>query len=252
MAADAPRRSGRARKKRLATPDAEETGAPAEKDASAGEPAQTGHKQSESAARSKGRKRKTTTTVENAEDSGAQVASGGSKASKSAKSAKPHSAKSTHRATEQVNPPAAAASHSNSGQPGASDSNQPAAADPACPKAHCTTVAGDTDVMLNQTNIGANNNKFYRMQLLQEGASDHWLWTRWGRVGDKGQTQLQGPFDADTGLKEFKKKFRCCDNFTCSNTVGNSVNLCSSAIVTFPYNFWDNVTLSDILSLSYR
>ena len=89
-------------------------------------------------------------------------------------------------------------------------SNHAAAADPACPKAHNTIVAEDYDVMLNRTNIGANNNKYYRMQLLQEDPSAYWLWTRWGRVGDKGQTQLQGPLDADAGQREFKKKFRSC------------------------------------------
>ena len=97
-----------------------------------------------------------------------------------------------------------------------SGSAKPAAADPACPKALTASVAGNADVMLNQTNIGENNNKFYRMQLLQESNLDHWVWTRWGRwgVGDKGQTQLLGPFDAATGYKEFKKKFRCC-NLNC-------------------------------------
>jgi len=97
-----------------------------------------------------------------------------------------------------------------------SGSAKPAAADPARPKALTTSVAGNADVMLNQTNIGENNNKFYRMQLLQESNFDHWVWTRWGRwgVGDKGQTQLLGPFDAATGYKEFKKKFRCC-NLNC-------------------------------------
>ena len=62
--------------------------------------------------------------------------------------------------------------------------------------------------MLNQTNIGENNNKFYRLQLLQESNATHWLWSRWGRVGDKGQTKLQGPFDAASGYKEFTKKFK--------------------------------------------
>ena len=92
-------------------------------------------------------------------------------------------------------------------QPAPIDSGA-AAADPACPKASVTTVAQDADVMLNQTNIGQNNNKFYRMQLLQEQNADHWLWSRWGRVGDKGQTKLAGPVDAVTGYKEFKKLFR--------------------------------------------
>lgn len=49
----------------------------------------------------------------------------------------------------------------------------PAPADPACPKASVTTVAGDADVMLNQTNIGESNNKFYRLQLLEESNADH-------------------------------------------------------------------------------
>lgn len=90
----------------------------------------------------------------------------------------------------------------------------PAPADPACPKASVTTVAGNADVMLNQTNIGENNNKFYRLQLLEGSSGDHWLWSRWGRVGDHGQTKLQGPFDAVVGYKEFKKKFRCCAPLT--------------------------------------
>ena len=104
--------------------------------------------------------------------------------------------------------PTANEAAASSAAPVQSSTHQAAAADPTCPKAHTTRVVGNADVMLNQTNIGANNNKFYRMQLLQEGNSDHWLWTRWGRVGDRGQTQLQGPLDADTGYKEFKKKFR--------------------------------------------
>lgn len=39
----------------------------------------------------------------------------------------------------------------------------------------------DYDCTLNQTNIGNNNNKFYIMQLLQDG--QHFTcWNRWGRV----------------------------------------------------------------------
>ena len=142
-------------------------------------------------------------------------------ASKASKAAKQSGQGATQAATAQADtttqgrPESAKAADQDSGKPAAgctgseqSGSKQSAAADPACPKAHTSRVAGEADVMLNQTNIGANNNKFYRMQLLREGSSDHWLWTRWGRVGDKGQTQLQGPFDADTGLREFKKKFR--------------------------------------------
>ena len=142
-------------------------------------------------------------------------------ASKASKAAKQSGQNATQAATAQAETASqgksdsAKAAKQESGKPAAgctgsepSGSKQSAAADPACPKAHTSTVAGEADVMLNQTNIGANNNKFYRMQLLRKGSSDHWLWTRWGRVGDKGQTQLQGPFDAEAGLREFKKKFR--------------------------------------------
>jgi hypothetical protein len=54
--------------------------------------------------------------------------------------------------------------------------------------AHCS-VAGaavheDYDCMLNQTNIGENNNKFYVIQLLSKGGK-FYAWTRWGRVGER-------------------------------------------------------------------
>lgn len=39
----------------------------------------------------------------------------------------------------------------------------------------------DYDAMLNQTNIGANNNKFYVIQALSSG-SRYYTYTRWGRV----------------------------------------------------------------------
>lgn len=39
------------------------------------------------------------------------------------------------------------------------------------------------DASLNQTNSGANNNKFYRIQLLHNAKNDYKVWTRWGRVG---------------------------------------------------------------------
>lgn len=42
-------------------------------------------------------------------------------------------------------------------------------------------VLDDYDAMLNQTNIGANNNKFYVVQALTDG-SKFYTYTRWGRV----------------------------------------------------------------------
>jgi poly [ADP-ribose] polymerase len=60
--------------------------------------------------------------------------------------------------------------------------------------------------MLNQTNIGANNNKFYVIQVLTKGGK-HYAWTRWGRVGEEGQHALVGPTTADAAIKAFKSKF---------------------------------------------
>jgi poly [ADP-ribose] polymerase 2/3/4 len=67
------------------------------------------------------------------------------------------------------------------------------------------------DVSLNQTNTGdKNNNKFYRIQLLQQKISptNFVIWTRWGRVGAFGQTAIIGPADFEKSLKSFEKKFK--------------------------------------------
>lgn len=44
----------------------------------------------------------------------------------------------------------------------------------------------------NQVDIANNNNKFYRGQVLVVG-SKYYSWTRWGRVGENGQSSLIGP-----------------------------------------------------------
>merc|ERR1712062_94796 len=62
------------------------------------------------------------------------------------------------------------------------------------------------DAMLNQTNIGSNNNKFYVLQVLKKGAS-YGFWTRWGRVGVAGQDALR-IVSKDEAIKSFKKKFK--------------------------------------------
>ncbi|KAK7064730.1 poly polymerase [Favolaschia claudopus] len=69
---------------------------------------------------------------------------------------------------------------------------------------------GVWDAMLNQTNIGGNNNKFYVLQLLHPIGNDSqsMLFTRWGRVGLDGQTQVKGPWPAATAINEFKKQFK--------------------------------------------
>jgi poly [ADP-ribose] polymerase 2/3/4 len=65
------------------------------------------------------------------------------------------------------------------------------------------------DVTLNQTNAGQNNNKFYIMQLLGSLASqDYRTWTRWGRVGDRGQRALLRYGSLDEALRYFEVKFK--------------------------------------------
>ncbi len=76
-----------------------------------------------------------------------------------------------------------------------------------CPLASTASVHLDWDCMLNQTNIGANNNKFYVIQVLLKGGK-FYVWNRWGRVGETGQSALKGPFDEAKAGAEFEKKFR--------------------------------------------
>ncbi|HTL34408.1 MAG TPA: WGR domain-containing protein [Kofleriaceae bacterium] len=78
--------------------------------------------------------------------------------------------------------------------------------DSVCPLAGAK-VHEDYDCMLNQTNIGANNNKFYVIQLLEKGGK-YYAWTRWGRVGEDGQNALIGPSDFGKALKAFQGKFK--------------------------------------------
>lgn len=91
-------------------------------------------------------------------------------------------------------------------------------------------VHEDYACMLNQTNIGHNNNKFYVIQVLK--ANDQfYTWNRWGRVvsfdicasffehcradrlvfdaqGEVGQSKLS-PFDKpESAIKDFEKKFK--------------------------------------------
>nr|XP_020729878.1 poly [ADP-ribose] polymerase 3 [Odocoileus virginianus texanus]XP_020729879.1 poly [ADP-ribose] polymerase 3 [Odocoileus virginianus texanus]XP_020729880.1 poly [ADP-ribose] polymerase 3 [Odocoileus virginianus texanus]XP_020729881.1 poly [ADP-ribose] polymerase 3 [Odocoileus virginianus texanus]XP_020729882.1 poly [ADP-ribose] polymerase 3 [Odocoileus virginianus texanus] len=81
--------------------------------------------------------------------------------------------------------------------------------DPSCPLS-CnpgTQVHEDYDCTLNQTNIGNNNNKFYIIQLLEEGDC-FFCWNRWGRVGEAGQSKLSRFVSLEDAKKDFEKKFR--------------------------------------------
>lgn len=65
------------------------------------------------------------------------------------------------------------------------------------------------DATLNQTNATANNNKFYLIQLLVSPGKDQYVtWTRWGRVGEHGQSASSGVGSFDQALSFFEKKFR--------------------------------------------
>lgn len=65
------------------------------------------------------------------------------------------------------------------------------------------------DASLNQTNVGANNNKFYRVQLLESRhGSGFIVWTRWGRVGERGQSKDLSAYDLNGAKAQFDKKFK--------------------------------------------
>ncbi|TDH14002.1 hypothetical protein EPR50_G00039960 [Perca flavescens] len=68
-------------------------------------------------------------------------------------------------------------------------------------------VYKDYDCMLNQTNIGNNNNKFYVIQVLQNN-TDYCTWNRWGRVGERGQMKLTRFDTLENAVKDFEKKFK--------------------------------------------
>ncbi|KAF9695564.1 hypothetical protein EKO04_006328 [Ascochyta lentis] len=65
------------------------------------------------------------------------------------------------------------------------------------------------DAALNQTNASANNNKFYKVQLLRSAnGTDFHTWTRWGRVGEKGSFAMLGDGSLPDAIHNFEKKFK--------------------------------------------
>eukprot|EP00397_Hematodinium_sp_SG-2012_P002683 GEMP01002691.1.p1 GENE.GEMP01002691.1~~GEMP01002691.1.p1 ORF type:complete len:761 (+),score=170.30 GEMP01002691.1:194-2476(+) len=61
--------------------------------------------------------------------------------------------------------------------------------------------------MLNQSNVCANNNKFYVIQLLQKDGGNFVVWTRWGRVGVPGQNNALQCGSLLHAKSEFQNKF---------------------------------------------
>ncbi|XP_019942055.1 protein mono-ADP-ribosyltransferase PARP3 [Paralichthys olivaceus] len=77
---------------------------------------------------------------------------------------------------------------------------------------HCSLsgsgeVHEDYDCMLNQTNVGHNNNKFYVIQVI-EADNEYHTWNRWGRVGEVGQSKLNTFDKPEQAVKDFEKKFK--------------------------------------------
>lgn len=76
-----------------------------------------------------------------------------------------------------------------------------------CSLSTCGQVYEDYDCMLNQTNVGHNNNKFYVIQVV-EANNKYYLWNRWGRVGEVGQSKLNVFDKPESAVKDFEKKFK--------------------------------------------
>lgn len=55
----------------------------------------------------------------------------------------------------------------------------------------------------------AYRQQFYFLQVLKsKNGKKFYAHTRWGRVGELGQSKTIGPADADAAIKEFEKKFK--------------------------------------------
>ena len=61
---------------------------------------------------------------------------------------------------------------------------------------------------LNQSKVAQNNNKFYIMQVLEEGASDYTFFCRWGRVGVAGQTSQMRTPNLEVAIRTYQTKIR--------------------------------------------
>ncbi|GBG30604.1 Poly ADP-ribose polymerase [Hondaea fermentalgiana] len=64
------------------------------------------------------------------------------------------------------------------------------------------------DCMLNQTNIRANNNKFYCLQVVEAPNGMYYALNHWGRVGENGQASKKGSYDPEIARKFFEQKFK--------------------------------------------
>mmetsp|Transcript_104369 Transcript_104369/g.196437 ORF Transcript_104369/g.196437 Transcript_104369/m.196437 type:complete len:703 (-) Transcript_104369:81-2189(-) len=105
---------------------------------------------------------------------------------------------------------AAESASSSSSAPPAKKAKGAKPVDGTVPNRENYAVVDDWSVLLNQTNVGANNNKFYKIQVLKKSSGEYFCWQHWGRVGAKGQDKLEafgkgGLSGAETC---FQKKFK--------------------------------------------
>jgi poly [ADP-ribose] polymerase len=80
------------------------------------------------------------------------------------------------------------------------------------------------DATLNQTVASDNANKFYRIQLLAGTKSKYMTWTRWGRVGENGQSAALPFDDLQSAMAMFEKKFKDKSGLAWSNRLGTPKN----------------------------
>jgi len=81
--------------------------------------------------------------------------------------------------------------------------------DSAVPGRDNYVVVDDWSVLLNQTNVGMNNNKYYKIQLLKATDGTFRCFTHWGRVGSAGQNNLMNAGKNQALAEgEFRSKFR--------------------------------------------
>lgn len=63
-------------------------------------------------------------------------------------------------------------------------------------------------VVLNQTDIAKNNNKYYKIQVVQSDGGQFHVFRSWGRVGYDGQTSLNAFPTSEAAMKDFAKVYR--------------------------------------------
>jgi poly [ADP-ribose] polymerase len=77
------------------------------------------------------------------------------------------------------------------------------------------------DATLSQTVAANNANKFYRVQLLFCAKKGYFTWTRWGRVGEHGQSSWLGDGLLENAIHHYEKKFKDKSGLKWENRLDN-------------------------------